>query len=90
MNRDKVNNNMPAFPSSGNTYAYDGMSLRDWFAGQVAGEVYSTVLDVEATEKEGYQVYIFDPEATAKKAYAFADAMLVLRAKTKGENYEQR
>jgi hypothetical protein len=75
----------PAFPSSGTYHAYDGMTLRDWFAGQVAGEVYSTILDVEATQKEGHEIWVFDPVATANRAYAFADAMLLLRDKAKGE-----
>jgi hypothetical protein len=81
-----INNNEPAFPAVGSyQQQFVGMSLRDWFAGQVAGEVYSTVIDVEATEKEGHEVYVFDPVATAKRAYAFADAMLALRNKAKGE-----
>ena len=78
-----------AFPSILNIYGlkYEqtGMTLRDWFAGQVAGEVYSTILDVEATEKEGHEVWIFDPVATANRAYAFADAMLDLRNNSLGD-----
>lgn len=75
----------PAFPSVGAYHAYVGMTLRDWFAGQVAGEVYSTILDVEATEKEGNEVWVFDPVATANRAYAFADAMLDLRNNSLGD-----
>jgi len=58
---------------------YRGMTLRDWFAGQIAGEVYTTRKVADGV------LYEFDPVETAKKAYAFADAMIEAR---KGGSHE--
>ena len=49
--------------------AQEGMSLRDWFAGQVLPSI--------AAEKEfGVK---WDPQGVAHDAYSFADAMLAAR-----------
>ena len=68
--------NPPAFPTDGRIQhgtVYDGMSLRDWFAGQAVGSVMhlctrDTLLPGESIET-----------AFARKAYAIADALLAAR-----------
>jgi hypothetical protein len=73
----------PAFPrpsadhGSYGSCEQDGMSLRDWFAGQAVGSVMhmcagDTLLPGESIET-----------SFARKAYAVADAMLAERERTK-------
>ena len=67
----KTNDGGPAFPHVPNsTYTGErGMSLRDWFAGQIAtGFVIGTLGEA-------------GPAAVAIKAYRFADALLAERDK---------
>ena len=66
----------PAFPSPGlnsatdeRQYGRDGMSLRDWLAGQALAAI---VLD-HGDSCDGYR------QAVARRAYAIADAMLRAR-----------
>lgn len=66
----KIDNGGPAFPSEGEghgnpKYHSPGMSLRDWFAGQVLAASDGSV----------------SPEKEAAWAYKIADAMLAERAK---------
>ena len=69
----KINDGGPAFPrpqaetSQGGNYHQDGMSIRDWFAGQALAHDY--------TGDEGT-----DPAKIALWAYQVADAMLAARA----------
>lgn len=56
----------PAFPSPG---AFDGMSLRDWFAGQA---ISGSVAYANFHESD-------DAQTAAKYAYRVADAMLEAR-----------
>ena len=61
--------NPPAFPQSDDQRelleeAREGMSLRDWFAGQALSALSTTMSD---------------PEPMARRAYAIADAMLIER-----------
>jgi hypothetical protein len=61
--------NVPVFPvRNDNPNCYDGMTLRDWFAGQVADG--------------GNWNEIVRPDLYAKSAYALADAMLAEREKS--------
>lgn len=78
--------NPPAFPTDGRIQhgtAYDGMSLRDWFAGQAIGAI------VAATSA-GQHHPIFPGEETrivdamARDAYQIADAMLSARKQEQG------
>lgn len=71
----------PAFPSIENRYdggagtkavMAGGMSLRDWFAGQIIGAMFT-----HSAVDEKY-------DDIAEEAYALADAMLAQRAKTEG------
>jgi len=63
---DKKDNSGPAFPiTAGNQVYNQGMSLRDWFAGQAL---------VGAT-----QIADNDHDAMAREAYRYADAMLAAR-----------
>lgn len=61
--------NPPAFPRDGGQYGgYNGMDLRDWFAGQA----------LIGWRNEGYA---FISESVARECYSIADAMLAERAK---------
>ena len=60
-----INDGGPAFPVHDNCADYHGMTLRDWFAGQVIGAIY--------TRSES------SSDRDAKEAYAIADAMLAAR-----------
>jgi len=67
--------NPPAFPNSvptGFQYAHDGMTLRDWFAGQIVNGMvaYSGTVGVN-----------FGPGDIAKRSYEVADAMLAERSR---------
>ncbi len=61
--------NSPAFPTS----TFDGMTLRDWFAGQALAGLISN-------ERVG-QVITFSEYA--EDAYSYADAMLCAREETR-------
>lgn len=61
-----MSNNPPAFPRAdgGWSPSHDGMTLRDWFAGQALAN---------------HKTLEWKPEHAAKQAYAYADAMLAER-----------
>ena len=60
--------NPPAFPMGDPTHGgYDGMTLRDWFAGQALAELISRSDDAHTILK------------VTAKAYLYADAMLAAR-----------
>lgn len=66
----KIDDGGPAFPTDGRIQhgtPYDGMSLRDHFAGQALAE---STRDIWANHKY---------EDVAKRAYAIADAMIAAR-----------
>lgn len=72
-------NGGPAFPVSKHPeqqfpYA-EGMTLRDWFAGQVISQI---GVYVKMDESSG-EYYIVNKTMQAQKAYEFADAMLEAR-----------
>ena len=85
----------PAFPVSGVKIeaglfqldpVFHGMSLRDWFAGQVMNAFASDLSDVEVALRpedtdESFRVRYWSELAST--AYAVADAMLAERAKAK-------
>lgn len=69
---NKINDGGRAFPmSTVDGYSQDGMSLRDWFAGQAL----NGLLAANAT----YGGKTNNWPATANDAFAFADAMLATR-----------
>ena len=55
-------------------HSREGMSLRDYFAGQVLAGVFSAMANPQMRTPP-------QPRETARDAYAFADAMLAQRAK---------
>lgn len=66
----------PAFPQS--TDFYDGLTVRDWFAGQALSSVImGTMHDTRENGETIEQMF-------ARKAYLIATAMLVEREKGKG------
>jgi len=71
----KINDGGAAFPNSVQPdfqYAEGGMSMRDWFAGQIA----SGMAAFSGTAGVSY-----GPHEIAGRAYEVADAMLAARAK---------
>jgi len=67
----------PAFPTTTSNHTFKdnaGMSLRDYFAGQVMGTLQAHFRNKLALARH--------PEAVAKWAYRFADAMLEAREKS--------
>ena len=74
---EKIDDGGPAFGSGDATNGgYVGMSLRDWFAGQIVkGFCGNPALQV--ARKDG----LSDEESLARSAYLLADVMLKERAK---------
>ena len=73
-----INDGGQAFPVSDTMHAsgHDGMSLRDWFAGQaLSGVAYIMFTDLGGDDLAD------QTDTAAIWAYAFADAMLTTRAK---------
>ena len=68
----------PASPMDGTDYAQEGMSLRDWFAGQATDE---DVAVYQRNRKRGLSN--LDSRTTAR--YRHADAMLAEREKNAPE-----
>ncbi len=73
--------NPPAFPviaENGLGHVSEGMSLRDWFAGQVLAGAMNT-----PTYWSGHLEHSLKttPEAVAERAFKIADALLAARAK---------
>jgi len=76
--------NPPAFPNTGNStwslQPTDGMTLRDWFAGQALPAIISaTSAGQHQPLMPGNGVTLI--QAMARDAYDLADAMLAERAK---------
>jgi hypothetical protein len=67
----------PAFPS-GDYHPKDGMTLRDWFAGQAGGECFKQAMK---RGFEGPQHIDQYTERAASWAYRIADAMIAERSK---------
>lgn len=70
-------NNMPAFPviAGQNVYS-NGMSLRDWFAGQALAPM---MADMPLLSKAAREDSISPTKYAAKCAYEIADAMMEAR-----------
>ena len=67
---DAIRDGGPAFPSPG---AFDGMSLRDWFAGQAISGALGKFLVAKTTVEYAYLV------TAVEYAYLVADVMLEAR-----------
>ena len=63
----------PAFPVPDDASDMPGMSLRDWFAGQVLGGV------IAATKSDTREPNETHEQMFARRAYALADALLAAR-----------
>ena len=63
--------NPPAFPRDERYLGHNGMTLRDWFAGQALNETISQVMDADTTDDI--------PKRVAILVYQIADAMLAER-----------
>ena len=75
---EQINDGGPAFPMNASTgdprdgvYCQNGMSLRDWFAGQALVGYLSGSTSIGGTKSDA-----------AKWAYEFADAMIEARTTT--------
>jgi hypothetical protein len=62
----------PAFPHQG--YSHQGLSIRDWFAGQAINGLARAITDAGG---------LWNEADAARWAYEYADAMLAERAKGK-------
>lgn len=69
-----ANDGGPAFarPGSDTSYSQEGMSLRDWFAGQA-------LMGWAAGRNRPMEHEACEPESVARSCYAYADAMLRAR-----------
>lgn len=69
--------NPPAFPHPSGAQGCDGMTLRDWFAGQAIGPILASWYDDPTRIDEyGFPGDNENRELIAGFAYAMADAML--------------
>lgn len=87
------NNGGPAFPQTIDDMGTmrsvtEGMSLRDWLAGQIVGhQIVAVTIAMTSTAKGGATeatkkiAKTMDTEVMARSAYQLADAMLAARAK---------
>lgn len=80
MDNEKVPENPPAFPMGNPEQGgHDGMTLRDWFAGQALPEL----IDAMMSGRIGNHPKVGGgPEGFAASAYEIADAMLAARKET--------
>lgn len=67
-------NDMPAFPRTYTADGHNGMTLRDYFAGQALSAIVS-----ERREGDGGSQSSNTVSYIARQAYALADAMLAAR-----------
>ena len=83
--KNQISDGGPAFPILRSDQA--GMSLRDWFAGQVLNGLYSVEdqrsMPMDKTPEEREEEYTKWAKADAKWSYRLADAMLAARNNTK-------
>lgn len=87
---DTISNGGPAFPCGdfSRVQPFDGMTLRDWFAGQamaalggrVISEVLKTAVDEDSSPQELAAVFTTLPKQISDIAYALADTMLTVRS----------
>lgn len=78
----EVNDGGTAFPVPGDYFGgFEGMSLRDWFAGQALAGWLSSYPGgaIHPAQHDG------KPADLARHSYALADAMLRARAKAEGQ-----
>ena len=73
----------PALYSSADQHLAQGMSLRDWFAGQALIALAADLASVGAVAREAK---LHPSKALAQSSYQIADAMIAARALTTGEN----
>ena len=75
----QIEDDVPAFPRNYSANGHNGMSMRDWFAGQaLTATITATSAGQHNTlngKPEGTSIY----DAMAMDAYALADAMLRAR-----------
>ena len=89
--RPKIDDGGPAFPKPLDPYpnmqqgqaGHGGMSLRDWFAGQIAASVAAVIMSADraqlavAAERDGFDGSA--DEYIAFRSYRIADGMLTAR-----------
>lgn len=78
---DQPDNGGPAFPTvAGNMVYSNGMSLRDWFAGQALAALINKAPFFDAQGEHGNAVDLIEFKSDmAVSAYFYADAMLAAR-----------
>ena len=78
MDSQAKNNGGPAFPRDERHLGHNGMSLRDWFAGQALGAVATISIQPGMKAADGGPI---ESRHIAQAAYNIADAMLAERSK---------
>lgn len=78
-----INDGGPAFPRDERYLGHNGMTLRDWFAGQAL--VGFLMQPFDASIEEIGETWEQALERIPRGAYGYADAMLVARAKGSGQ-----
>ncbi len=71
--REYSESNPPAFPRDHRHIGHNGMSLRDWFAGQAMAAIISKTPSERIAKSDAVEAEI------ALGAYTYADAMLATR-----------
>lgn len=82
--------NPPAFPRAAfgqfqdDCISEDGMSLRDYFAGQALAGLFAMTAcheQIFGTTSKSFDIEVFTPDNVASDCYGYADAMLIEREK---------
>ncbi len=79
---EQANDGGPAFPviaENGLGHVSDGMSLRDWFAGQALTSAKELLFSTQGGAITGWPESVNVAAEIASRAYLIADAMLVAR-----------
>lgn len=78
-----MNDGGPAFPFGPLNYSSAGMSLRDWFAGQIAAGIH-------AGDKPPLPTRTANLSIVSEVAYAQADAMIAQRSQSRAKQKQTK
>jgi hypothetical protein len=77
----ETDGNPNGFQSGVGLWTYPGMSLRDWFAGQLISPIYERIkgTTIYSIGNPKERIVVANAQAAAREAYQVADAMLAER-----------
>ncbi len=82
-----ADDSIAAFPvSTIDGFTNEGMTLRDWFAGQVLAGIYASKYFAEHAHHSASDKMNCTDTGSARRAYAVADAMMRARIDSEGVN----